>query len=211
MAVEQKTTQQQQTGGPGVPEPSVSAGGAKSNAGKKKKSSSNNGSNKPKSTAESAASAAAAAAAATATTSPSLNGHQVDHPSASSAKAKTLEETAESHAAQAAIDIVENKDDTNAQANGNKASPATRALAKRVKAITKKLQRISQYEDLPAAQLNEDQRKAIASKPTQHAVLKELQEVAKALDQAEKEKEAELQAQAQEENKREQRSGQVRL
>lgn len=150
-----------------------------------------------------------------------LNGHHA-HTLASQANitvpasaAQFLAERAESRAAVAAVGIVQAKQDDNDNSGpggtptGLAASPVARALAKRVKAMTKKLQRISQYEDLPAQKLNEDQKKAIASKPTQHAILKELQEVAKALDQVETEREAELQAKAQADAKVQRRNAEV--
>ncbi|CAO1615765.1 unnamed protein product [Parajaminaea phylloscopi] len=136
------------------------------------------------------------------TESSKVNGHHAPaHAYADAAStAQALEERAEKNAAVAAVDILETKQaegELTGHGSGVASSAVARALAKRVKAITKKLQRISQYEDLPPNNLNEDQKKAIASKPTQQAILKELQEVAKALEQADKEREAELQAKAQ--------------
>ncbi|PWN26276.1 hypothetical protein BDZ90DRAFT_50861 [Jaminaea rosea] len=103
---------------------------------------------------------------------PAINGHHAaaprseagnsPTPTTTSSKKEALTDAAESTAALAAIRIVEHPPSPSANP-----SPISRALAKRVKAITKKLQRIAQYEDLPPAQLNEDQKKAIASRSAQ--------------------------------------------
>lgn len=124
----------------------------------------------------------------------------------SSADPSSMSEKAENKAAVAAVDIIETKDTAGNPLNS---SPIARVLAKRVKAVTKKLQRISQYEESAPQQLNEDQKKAIASKGSLHAVLKELTEVGKGLEVAEKELLAEGQAQEQVHGEREKRGAEV--
>ncbi|PWN50652.1 hypothetical protein IE53DRAFT_84130 [Violaceomyces palustris] len=67
-------------------------------------------------------------------------------------------------------------------------------LGKRMKAINKKLQRISSYESQDKSKLNPDQIRAISSKAGLQATLQELQEIAKAVEIAEKEETARIEA-----------------
>jgi len=71
-------------------------------------------------------------------------------------------------------------------------------VQKRIRAATKKLQRISGYES-STVPLNEDQKRAIASKPALEATVKELQDLLKILEDDEKLDELRIQAVREEE------------
>ncbi|GAA5958270.1 hypothetical protein JCM21900_001334 [Sporobolomyces salmonicolor] len=71
----------------------------------------------------------------------------------------------------------------------DKKTSAVEAVQKRLRAVGKKLQRIETYEQKTEA-LNEDQRRAVASKPTLDAIVKELNELLVILKAEEAEDEA---------------------
>ncbi|EJD52618.1 hypothetical protein AURDEDRAFT_111252 [Auricularia subglabra TFB-10046 SS5] len=63
-----------------------------------------------------------------------------------------------------------------------KPSPSIEAVAKRLRALGKKVQRISTYAHLPTDQLNEDQRRTAATLPALELAVKELEEVKKNIE-----------------------------
>lgn len=67
-------------------------------------------------------------------------------------------------------------------AESKKTSPSVEAVAKRLRALGKKVQRISTYAHLPADQLNEDQRRTAATLPALELAVKELEEVKKNIE-----------------------------
>ncbi|KAH8119227.1 hypothetical protein DFH11DRAFT_1563669 [Phellopilus nigrolimitatus] len=73
-----------------------------------------------------------------------------------------------------------------------KPSPVVELLGKRVKVLNKKITRIHMYSGKPTAELNDDQKKTLATLPSLEAVLKELEETRKAVEvlEAEQAKEA---------------------
>ncbi|KAI0321068.1 hypothetical protein OF83DRAFT_1101401 [Amylostereum chailletii] len=66
--------------------------------------------------------------------------------------------------------------------SGHKQSPVVEMIHKRLKATAKKISRIQAYPSSDPEQLNEDQRKALATLPALEAVVKELDEVKKAVE-----------------------------
>ncbi|KAI9461220.1 hypothetical protein BJY52DRAFT_1117162 [Lactarius psammicola] len=71
-----------------------------------------------------------------------------------------------------------------------KHSPIVDLIQKRIKAATKKITRIQSYATLDPEKLNDDQRKALKSLPSLEAVVKELEEVKKAVESSEADKAA---------------------
>ncbi|KAH9083766.1 hypothetical protein EDB83DRAFT_43884 [Lactarius deliciosus] len=69
-----------------------------------------------------------------------------------------------------------------------KHSPIVDLIQKRIKAATKKITRIQSYAALDPEKLNDDQRKALKSLPSLEAVVKELEEVKKAVESSEADK-----------------------
>ncbi|THH05379.1 hypothetical protein EW145_g4839 [Phellinidium pouzarii] len=63
-----------------------------------------------------------------------------------------------------------------------KPSPVVDLLNKRLKALGKKITRIHTYSDKPTAELNDDQKKTLATLPSLEAVRKELEETRKAVE-----------------------------
>ncbi|OCB88720.1 hypothetical protein A7U60_g4101 [Sanghuangporus baumii] len=68
-----------------------------------------------------------------------------------------------------------------------KPSPVVDLLNKRMKALGKKITRIHAYSDKPQSELNDDQKKTLATLPSLEAVRKELEEVKKAVETLEAE------------------------
>ncbi|KAH7108083.1 hypothetical protein BKA62DRAFT_680992 [Auriculariales sp. MPI-PUGE-AT-0066] len=75
----------------------------------------------------------------------------------------------------------EDKDEL-AAPGAKKLSVHSEAVAKKLRALTKKIQRISTYADLPVGQLNDDQRKTVNTLPQLVYAQKELEEVKKAIE-----------------------------
>lgn len=126
---------------------------------------------------------------------------------AQSQREELLAERAENNAAVAAVALLADKTDQPT----TPLTAAERILAKRSKALGKKLQRITQYEAQDSKTLNEDQKAVIASKDSVMAAMKELNEVGKAWKQAEQENVAAQQAETQKAVEHEKKSGEVRL
>lgn len=124
---------------------------------------------------------------------------------AQSQREELLAERAENKAAVAAVALLADKTDQPT----TPLTAAERILAKRSKALGKKLQRITQYEAQDSKTLNEDQKAVIASKDSVMAAMKELNEVGKAWKQAEKENVAAQQAETQKAVEHEKKSGEV--
>lgn len=139
---------------------------------------------------------------------PHTNG-KLEAPSAAtpaqSQREELLAERAENKAAVAAVALLADKTDQPT----TPLTAAERILAKRSKALGKKLQRITQYEAQDSKTLNEDQKAVIASKDSVMAAMKELNEVGKAWKQAEQENVAAQQAETQKAVEHEKKSGEV--
>jgi hypothetical protein len=99
-------------------------------------------------------------------------------------QAKDLAEEAERHGAIAAADIIKEKESEKAGASGEKENKSAlqHILAKRIKILSKKLQRAITYEALEEERLNTDMKRIIASKPALEASVAELTEAAKAME-----------------------------
>lgn len=99
-------------------------------------------------------------------------------------QAKDLAEEAERHGAIAAAEIVKEKENENAGNTGEKENKSAllSILAKRIKVLSKKLQRAVTYEALEEEKLNADMKRIIASKPALEASVAELTEAAKAVE-----------------------------
>ncbi|UZJ54479.1 hypothetical protein CBS101457_003799 [Exobasidium rhododendri] len=104
-------------------------------------------------------------------------------------QAKDLAEEAERHGAIAAAEIVKEKESEKAGSSAERESKSAllTILAKRVKILSKKLQRAVTYEALEEERLNTDMKRIIASKPALEASVAELTEAAKAVEIAEQE------------------------
>lgn len=93
-----------------------------------------------------------------------------------------LAEEAERNSAIAAVAIIEEKDGSVRPAEKDNKSPLQAILAKRVKVLSKKLQRAVAYEALEEDKLNADMKRIISSKPGLEGAVAELTEVIKAIE-----------------------------
>ncbi|KDN45964.1 hypothetical protein K437DRAFT_268267 [Tilletiaria anomala UBC 951] len=106
------------------------------------------------------------------------------------AELQTLGEQAEKHAAVAAFEAVNDKNNAGEHMDGSTLIPRNSIAAlinKRLKAVNKKLQRVTSYESQAPESLNADQKRIIQSKHSLLAVQSELQEILHGLEAVEKE------------------------
>jgi len=99
-------------------------------------------------------------------------------------QAKDLAEEAERNGAIAAVAVLKEKESEKGGSTVDRENKSVlqHILAKRIKVLSKKLQRAVAYEALEAEKLNTDMKRIIASKPALEAGVAELTEVAKALE-----------------------------